>query len=324
MRKEFGGYLPLELNARKREYYQKTGEFDVIRFNNGRATFFHAAKEQKMKKIFLPYFTCPETESPFVALNVEVEYYFLTDQLTPKNIKPNDNEYIFWTNYYGNASEVEKAFMVKNYKNLIIDNCQAFFSPPLEGAFNCYSTRKFFGVSDGAYLIKDNFCLSTTVAKDTSYANAVHLIKQWDTGINSGYPDNLCNENRLSNNYKAMSRFTQKLLETIDYKKVKKKRRENFLTLHEILSKKNEFPINLMSETHMYYPFLIEQENLRYKLINDKVFNPFWWEHVLDLVPKSSIEYRLAKYTVMLPIDQRYSTNDIIEIGNIVKSNICE
>ena len=271
MRKEFGGYLPLELNTRKREYYQKTGEFDVIRFNNGRAAFFHAAKEQKMRKIFLPYFTCPETEAPFVELNIEVEYYFLTDQLTPKNIKPNDNEYVFWTNYYGNASKEDKAFMAKNFKNLIIDNCNAFFSPPLEGAFNCYSTRKFFGVSDGAYLIKDNFCLSNTVEKDTSFANTVHLIKQWDTGVHSGYPENLCNENRLSNNYKAMSRFTQRLLETIDYEKVRKKRRENFLTMHEILSKKNEFPINLESDTHMYYPFLIEQENLRYRLINDKV-----------------------------------------------------
>ena len=95
--------------------------------------------------------------------------------------------------------------MAKNFKNLIIDNCHAFFSPPIEGAFNCYSTRKFFGVSDGAYLIKDNFCLSNTIEKDTSFANAVHLIKQWDTGVHSGYPESLNNESRLSNNYKAMS-----------------------------------------------------------------------------------------------------------------------
>ena len=59
MRKEFGGYLPLELNACKREYYQKTGEFDVIRFNNGRATFFYAAKEQKDEKNFPSLFYMP-------------------------------------------------------------------------------------------------------------------------------------------------------------------------------------------------------------------------------------------------------------------------
>ena len=67
-----------------KEYYQKTGEFDVIRFNNGRATFY-AAKEQKMKK-FSSLFYMPETEAPFVELNIEVDYYFLTDQLTLKTL----------------------------------------------------------------------------------------------------------------------------------------------------------------------------------------------------------------------------------------------
>ena len=68
------------------------------------------------------------------------------------------------------------------------------------------------------------------------------------------------------------------------------------MTMHEILSKKMNF--NKLRERYSYVlPFLIEQENLRYKLINDKLFNPFQ-KVALDLVPKSSIEHRLAKYTV--------------------------
>ena len=40
-------------------------------------------------------------------------------------------------------------------RSLIIDNTQAFYEPPRKGAYNVYSCRKFFGVSDGAYLIKE-------------------------------------------------------------------------------------------------------------------------------------------------------------------------
>ena len=107
MNKEFGGYLPLELAISKQDYYSDNNEFNVIRLNNGRATFYFAAKENKIKKIFLPYFTCDETKDPFEQLKVEIEYYFLDDELLPKNIEQGSQDYLFWTNYYGNASEKE-------------------------------------------------------------------------------------------------------------------------------------------------------------------------------------------------------------------------
>ena len=40
-----------------------------------------------IKKIYLPFFTCPETEDPFKKLNIKIDYYYLDDELTPKNLK---------------------------------------------------------------------------------------------------------------------------------------------------------------------------------------------------------------------------------------------
>ena len=320
--KEFGGYLPLEIAKDGNEYYQSNNSFNVISLNSGRSSFYFAAKTTKMRKIYLPIFNCAETKSPFKKLNIEIEYYKLHEKLLPKNIYPQKNEFVLWTNYYGNASDQEKTIIHKRYPNLIIDNCHAFFSKPIKGAYNCYSTRKFFGVCDGAYLIKDNYKLSEKIEVDTSYQSFSHLIKQIDLGTNFGYLDNLENEKRLNENYLKMSKLTKTILKSIDYEKVFKIRRRNFIELHKLLGEINEFPINLNSKTHMYYPFLIKDKDLRYKLIDKKLFNPFWWKHVLEITEEFEIENRLSKYTVMLPIDQRYELKDILNIAKLVKNSI--
>ena len=41
--KEYGGYLPLEIQSYKGEFYETNNLFDVIRFNSGRSTFYFAA-----------------------------------------------------------------------------------------------------------------------------------------------------------------------------------------------------------------------------------------------------------------------------------------
>ena len=321
-KKEYGGYLPLEFPFYQGEYYKESNKFKVLRLNCGRCTFYYAAKLSNLKKIYLPHFTCEETKVPFQELNIEIDYYYLNDRLLPKDINVKDNEYMFWTNYYGNASNKEINFIVNKYKNLIIDNCHAFFSKPIKGVYNCYSTRKFFGVPDGAYLIKDGLKINEKIPKDDSYNNCLHLIKQIDKGIHYGYEDSLKNEKRLCDSFKSMSRFTEIVLESLNYKEILKIRRRNFLLMHKLLNHINEFPINIRSKTHMYYPLLVMNTDLRYKLINEKVYNPYWWEHVLKLVPNSSIEYKLSKYTLMLPIDQRYNKKDIYNIAQIVLRNL--
>ena len=320
--KEYGGYLPLEFPYYKGQYYKETKKFKVINLNCGRATFYYAAKFSNLKKIYLPYFTCDETKVPFEKLGIEIAYYLLDDQLLPKDIDIKKNEYMFWTNYYGNASIKEIKFITKKFKNLIIDNCHAFFAKPILGVYNCYSTRKFFGVPDGSYLIKDGLEINEEIIKDSSFENCSHLIKQIDKGINYGYQDSLKNEERLCGGFKSMSNFTEIVLNSLNYEKILKTRRRNFLLMHKLLKKINQFPINLKSNTHMYYPLLVLDPDLRYRLIDENLYNPFWWEHVLDLVPESSIEYKLSKYTIMLPIDQRYNRKDIYNISKIVFKNL--
>ena len=133
---EYGGYLPLELPRKKKEYFYKKNELDVLRVNSGRSAFFYSVKFQKIKTIYLPYFNCIETKDPFEANRVKIKYYNLDENLLPKDIFLKKNEFLLWTNYYGNASEDEIKYITSNFNNIIIDNCNAFFSKPIKKAYN--------------------------------------------------------------------------------------------------------------------------------------------------------------------------------------------
>jgi hypothetical protein len=322
MTKEYGGYLPLELPKERGQYYAPKNDESVLKVNSGRTAFYCAALDSGMKRIHLPYFTCEYTRSPFDELGIEVVEYFIDENFMPRLIEYSPRDYVLWTNYYGNSSKEKIDIVVQKYANLIIDNCHAFFSPPIAGVYNCYSARKFFGVNDGAYLVKSSLSFFDQLEIDQSTPYARHLIDQIESGTNSGYAASLNNEDRLVGNYKKMSRFTEKILNTIDYENVKKRRRDNFLTYHEILRHLNLFPIDLSSETHFYYPFLFEQESLRFKLIEKKVYNPQWWKHILDKLPNSSFESWLTKFTILLPSDQRYEPQDVKDVCEILLSCI--
>ena len=53
------------------------------------------------------------------------------------------------------------------------------------------------------------------------------------------------------------------------------KSRRNFLKIHSLLGSINQFPVNLESKTHIYYPFLVKDENLRFKLIEKKIIQSY-------------------------------------------------
>ncbi len=316
---EFGGYLPLELPPAKSHFYESNAEWTSLPLNSGRATFSVAARQLQMETVWLPYFTCEETQVPFLRLGLNVKKYSLTERLLPKNVNLRRGEALLWTNYYGNARADEITEVVSCYSgSLIIDNCHAFFSPPQRGALSSYSTRKFFGVSDGAYLVGTEVTEPPGLEKGVSYDSAEHLLRQLDQTTHAGYQSNLANEERLSDAVMKMSNLTSRILETIDYGRIEATRRANFQALDEKLRPINTFPLNRDSKTHMYYPLQLPQENLRNKLIANRIYSPFWWRHVLDEVPRDSVEARLSKEVVLLPIDQRYDHHQMEHLAGVV------
>ncbi|MBN2693425.1 hypothetical protein JXR93_02080 [bacterium] len=312
--KEIGGYFELELKN-SGEYYK-----DLIALNSARNSLEYILLTKEYKKIYIPYYTCDVILEPIKKLNIEFEYYNIDSNLEPifnKNLL--SNEVFLYTNYFGIKDSFIKK-IVKSIKNIIIDNSQAFFSTPIKGIDSFYSARKFFGVSDGAYLHTDKN-LNYKIKQDKSYDRMTHLLKRVDLSAMDGYSDFKNSDNSLNNqNIKEMSKLTKKILASIDYTNVISIRQSNFLYLHQKLKDKNELTIEITNETPMCYPFLFKSEYLRAELIKNRVYVATYWPNVIESSPENSKEYYLAKYLLPLPIDQRYDINDMNMILSILDS----
>ena len=148
-----------------------------------------------------------------------------------------------------------------------------------------------------------------------------HLFKRIEFDPEIGYIDFKINDNSLIGlPIRQMSNLTKALLCNIDYGVVQKKRRENFSYINEHLSKYNYFKIKLDDESvPMVYPFLNNNTELKQRLNRNKIFVATYWPNVLDWVEINSIEYKYASSLVHLPIDQRYSIDDMNFIVKILE-----
>lgn len=311
--KEIGGFLELELD-KKKEYYP-----NALKLNSGRNALRYILKAYNAQKIYLPLFICKSVIETIKKEDILIEFYRINKNFELKDsVNLLDDEYLLYVNYFG-TKDIFIKDLIHKYENLIIDNSQAFFSPPYTNP-TFYSPRKFLGVPDGGYLIIDKI-LDIELQREISYDKSIHLLKRYDLGSQKSYNLYQEVENHFSEiDMKKMSFFTEALLRSINYQKIKLKRRENFLFLHNFLSSINEFDINLKDTIYpMKYPLLIQKSGLKEHLIKNKIYISTYWKEVLDQVDKKSTESYLVDNLIPIPMDQRYNTDDMYEI--ILKIN---
>lgn len=319
MEKEYGGYLPLEL-PRGREYFAGLGS-DVQRLNCARSAIYAALEQCGAAKVWLPWYNCETVQEPLRRLGVPYGLYLLDDELFPQTPPLEENEWLLYVNYFGTAPKELLDRVKTAFDRVIFDNTQAFFAPPrMDGdSYNVYSCRKFLGVADGAYLIHKGLRARAYPA-DSSWQRAGYLLKCLDTSTNEAYADSLQNEDLLAREVRGMSALTRHMLAAIDYEEIKRRRRENFLALHAELIAVNGRAVNTDAAAPMVYPLYVENDGLRAKLIAKRVYVPQWWKWLLDKVPAGSVEARLSRWLLPLPVDQRYTPEDMRDLARIVRS----
>lgn len=316
---EIGGYFGLELR-KGNDYHSK-----AIRLNSGRNAFEYILKVKAYRKVYLPYFTCDVMLEPILKLRLENEFYHLNDKFEPlfdfSNVKK--DETFIYTNYFGLFDHIITK-LVNKCPNIVIDNAQAFFSKPLAGVDTFYSARKFFGVPDGAYLYinPSGSGIFENLPENTVADRFEHLLKRIELGPEEGYEAFRKNNKRfVGEPIKKMSLLSQRLLEGINYQFVAEKRKSNFQFLYYQLKEKNLLDFFYDGHTvPMVYPFLTDKEDLKSKLIKQKIFVATYWPNVIDWCDSNSLEHRLAKNILHLPIDQRYGKSEMKTIGDFIKN----
>jgi len=316
MENAIGGYFELEL-PRHEEYHQ-----NALRLNSGKNCLEYILRVRNYSKVYIPYYTCDVILRPFQKLGIEYQFYHINLQFEiADDVFVHKGEALLYTNYYGLKQRYVEILAEKYGSSLILDNTQAFYARPIKGIDTFYTCRKFFGVSDGAYLYTDAEPLER-IKQSTSYGHVAHLVKRIDLSAQAGFEDFHQSDEMLANeDIMFMSNFTERMMQSIDYEGIAAKRRANYQKLHEALGAENNLELPLDEGTvPMVYPYLVPIKGLREKLIDNKIFVARYWPNVLNWTTKDDIEYLLAFQMQPLPIDQRYGIEEMKRIiGNIKK-----
>ena len=332
---EFGGNLQFcLLNNRKlysTNYYRGGQQYQysnyLINVDSGRSALQYIIETFNFKRIWLPVYNCPLVGKRLQDVsNIKVCWYNLNDDFTPmiNHLNFQEDDALLWVNYCGvmyqdlvdKIADCQKLYGVK----VIIDNIPAYFSKPRIEVLNIYSCRKFIGVPDGGHVIGKEVIKKELPTYNTA-ENYYYLLKAFEQGSNASYEDYQLSEKRITEETKAygMPKLTQKFLESVDYEYVQNTRYDNFQVLHKFLGESNRLNnVDFNSKTPSVYPYLTSNKNLRSLLLDNQIYISRFWKNVLTNERANSFEKDLAEYLIPLPIDQRYTEDDMITLAHKV------
>ena len=313
--REIGGYI--ELDTYTGGIYHE----GAAALNCGRAALEYLLESRGIAKLYVPYFCCDSIAEPCRKRGVLVEYYNIDITLRPIfDKKLDEGQWLYIINYYGQLNEAELAEYGGRFGRVIADNTQAYYQKPVSGMDTLYSCRKYFGVPDGGFLYTDK-PLDRELPRDESFARMRYIMGRFERGANEFYPEACANNEFFSGEgVKRMSRLTDNLLRAIDYEAVKRRRTENFEYLHRRLRDINKLELTVPEGAFMY-PLLIEGgAEKRKKLQGERIYIPTLWPDVFELCTGDMPEYFLAENILPIPVDQRYTVDDMKYICEVLEN----
>ncbi|VYT31296.1 Uncharacterised protein [uncultured Blautia sp.] len=314
--KEIGGYIELDT------YTLPMLHENAIKLNCGRNALAYLIEGKGIKKIAMPKFMCDACNVVLRKYSVIVRYYSIGFDFKPVDINLEDDEWLYLVNYYGQISNVYISDLKTRHNRLIVDNSQAYFQRPVDGVDTIYTCRKFFGVPDGALMYTDT-TLARSLVQDKSFNRMNFLLGRFERNASEFYNEYKANNEKFFDEpIKKMSRLTENLLHAIDYEKVQRQRTENFFYLYEELKNVNALSLTIPKGAFMYPLFIKTGKIVRESLQAKKIYIPTLWPEVLEICNTSEIEYDMASNILPLPVDQRYSKEDMAYMVNQIRNFI--
>lgn len=312
--REIGGYIELDKYT-----LPMLHEDASVALNSASSCLSYIIRAKNIKKLLLPKFMCGSAKTVCDRDNIMTNYYSVGMNFMPKNISLEKEEWLYIVNYYGQLNNSIIAELSSKYRNIIVDNVQAYYQMPLKGIDTLYTCRKFFGVTDGAFLYTDKL-INEDLPQDISYSRMNFVLGRYECPASEFYNEYVTNNDFISKEpVKKMSKLTYNLLHGIDYHFVKDRRTENFRYLHEKFKSINQLKLKIPEGGAFMYPLYIDNgAKVRKKLCNDKIYIPLLWPDVSRVCEPSETEYLMAENILPLPVDQRYNIETMRFIVNKV------
>ena len=190
---------------------------------------------------------------------------------------------------------------------------------------NVYSSRKFVGVADGAYVIGEGaHRYFEDYPQGYSSDTAAFLMKRIEYGCEGeGYKSRTLNENRLdAEDAMKMSKLTFAMLDGADYEHIIARRKENFRIACGLFDSMNEINPTMyfdQAAVPMVYPLVVENDALLEKLLAAKHFQGHWWKYICGELSEDTFEHWISRYVIPITIDQRYGESELRYIFSVVE-----
>lgn len=322
---EIGGYFELELPR-----FGDPFPAPFLKYQSARAALRAFLEASDFERVFIPAYICDSVVQAVFDAGRTVEFYRLNDQLLPGpevNHLP-ESSFLIYVNYFGlcdqNCRRLERRF---SPNQLFIDNTQALFSGVGRALGAIYSPRKFVGLPDGGLLLAREQNLSEPDQEDsTSLKRMDHLLIRASGLVHDGYQSFISASSSLEDtNPLRMSRLTRRLLSSVDFREMKRRRRDNFLRLAGAFDALNCRSWRLLKNTiPLCYPLVISRnvQSFRQKLAAQGIYIPTYWEDARGRTMKFATESVLLDQCLALPCDQRYGEQHIDRIIKIVTATV--
>ena len=319
---EIGGYFGLDLP----DY----GDFypGAIKFQSARAAIRAVLECNGITHVMLPAYVCDSIIKSATDAGVEVQTYDLDESLYPKNLPRTlpDHCAFVYVNYFGLCQQnVYRLLEALPDDRLIIDNSHALFAAHTNALATIYSPRKFVGLPDGGLLRASPLLkIAPPTEEDRgSFERMRYLLIRMAYSAREGYADFEKARNSLRETSPlAMSQLTQRLMKSIQWDHVIRRRKKNYAVLAQMMDALNNMHWTLgEDDVPLCYPFSLrgcETEKIKSELAARNIFIATYWPDALPRIKPDSIEARLINETLFLPVDQRLECAQVEEVGKLV------
>jgi hypothetical protein len=314
--KKIGGFFELEIAQGHTLYHD-----EAIMLSTGRACLNLVLQLKLYKKVYVPYYCCDALYEPLLLNDIPFEFYKINSELEiAETICLEKNEAIVYCDFFGIKSLYVDRIIRKYGVNLIIDNSHSFFNKGYANNISFTTSRKYFGVPDGAFLYMpqeiniNEFERKTNISIDHNYHR---FLGQQEKAFKE-FGDY---EKSLDSTINRISMLSEKILKTVDYDEVQALRNRNFKLYEQEFNDVNQLKISDQAVDCFCYPLLLEKPIDKKRLHGKHIYIPTYWNDVTkrENIENYVVEIKYSEEILPLPIDHRYEREDVIRVINTIK-----
>jgi len=327
-----GGEFEIDL-TKKGRFVEET---DTYYYASGRAALYQIICSLNIKCVWLPDYLCISVVEAVTKAGCQVAFYELDDNLDPKmeTLNPDKHDAILLIDYFGlkDLNEIENN-LSSLYPDVVIveDDVQAYYDF-IEGKnqnvqYRFTSLRKTFAVIDGGLVYTKHQLTNATDNNTFSQYKLQAADMKFHRTESSDDSKYLAlfekGEEMIDENYDSrMSEESKALFAACDIDDVRRKRIANSKVILKGLNElgvKTIIPVH-ENKTPLFIPIYLDDRNkVRKAMFGQNIFCPVHWPLEGMKIKKGA---EMAEHELSLIIDQRYTTEDMNRILQLLEENI--